>query len=99
MGFLLLTLWPMLQSLYFSFTDYSLINAPNWVGAANFEAILEDRFFYNSLKVTFLYVVTSVPLRLAFALVIAMLLAGNLRGVNFYRTAVYLPSLLGASIA
>ncbi|NHN34909.1 carbohydrate ABC transporter permease [Paenibacillus agricola] len=99
LGFLLLTLWPMLQSLYFSFTDYSLLTAPKWVGLKNFEAIFKDRFFYNSLKVTFLYVITSVPLRLIFALFVAMLLAKNIKFVAFYRTAVYLPSLLGASIA
>ncbi|ALS29546.1 ABC transporter permease [Paenibacillus sp. 32O-W] len=98
-GFFILTLWPMIQSLYFSFTDYSLLEKPNWIGLDNFRDLFRDRFFYNSLKVTFLYVLTSVPLRLAAALFIAMLLAKNIRGMSFYRTLVYLPSLIGGSLA
>ncbi|GIQ65014.1 ABC transporter permease [Paenibacillus cisolokensis] len=83
----------------FSFTDYSLLEKPNWIGLDNFRDLFRDRFFYNSLKVTFLYVLTSVPLRLAAALFIAMLLAKNIRGMSFYRTLVYLPSLIGGSLA
>lgn len=98
-GFFILTLWPMIQSLYFSFTDYSLLEKPNWIGLDNFRDLFRDRFFYNSLKVTFLYVLTSVPFRLAAALFIAMLLAKNIHGMSFYRTLVYLPSLIGGSLA
>ncbi|MCZ8511902.1 sugar ABC transporter permease [Paenibacillus filicis] len=98
-GFLFLTLWPMIQSLYYSFTDFSLLEAPKWIGLRNFEEIAQDRFFYNSLRVTFTFVVTSVPLRLIFALLVAMLLNHKIRGISFYRTIIYFPSLIGGSIA
>lgn len=99
-GFFVLTLYPMIMSLYYSFTDYSLLEAPNWVGLRNYERILlADDKFVQSVKVTFLYVLGSVPLRLAAALFVAMLLAKSLRGMSFYRTAIYFPSLIGGSIA
>ncbi|WP_310226379.1 sugar ABC transporter permease [Paenibacillus qinlingensis] len=99
-GFLALTLYPMIQSLYYSFTDFSLLNAPNWIGTRNYEKILTvDDKFLKSLKVTFLYVIGSVPLRLIAALLIAVLLNKNVRGISFYRTAIYFPSLIGGSIA
>lgn len=65
----------------------------------NFKEISEDRFFYNSLKVTFTFVLTSVPARLIFALLVAMLLNKKMRGIGFYRTIIYLPSLIGGSVA
>lgn len=99
-GFLLLTLYPMVQSLYYSFTDFSLLEEANWVGTRNYEKIFTvDTKFYQSVKVTFLYVIGSVPLRLVAALFIAMLLAKSLRGMPLYRTMIYFPSLIGGSIA
>ncbi|MCZ8516411.1 sugar ABC transporter permease [Paenibacillus filicis] len=99
-GFLTLTLYPMIQSLYYSFTDFSLLEAPNWVGVRNYEKILtSDDKFIQSIKVTFMYVITSVPLRMVAALFIAMLLAKNVKGMSAYRTAIYFPSLIGGSIA
>ncbi|MFC5447770.1 carbohydrate ABC transporter permease [Paenibacillus aestuarii] len=99
-GFLLLTLYPMVQSLYYSFTDYSLLEEASWVGLRNYEKIFTvDTRFYQSVKVTFLYVLGSVPLRLVAALFIAMLLAKSIRGMSAYRTAIYFPSLIGGSIA
>ena len=98
-GFLFLTLWPMAQSLYYTFTDFSLLSAPQWIGLQNFQEIAHDRFFYNSLKVTFTYVLTSVPAKLGFALLVAMLLNQKIKGIGFYRTIIYLPSLIGGSIA
>jgi multiple sugar transport system permease protein len=99
-GFFALTLYPMIQSLYYSFTDFSLLNAPNWIGIRNYEKILTvDEKFVTSLKVTFLYVAGTVPLRLIAALMVAVLLNKNVRGMYFYRTAIYFPSLIGGSIA
>jgi multiple sugar transport system permease protein len=98
-GFLFLTLWPMVQSLYYTFTDFSLLNAPKWIGLQNFTEIAQDRFFYNSLKVTFIYVLTSVPSKLAFALLVAMMMNQRIKGIGLYRTIIYLPSLIGGSIA
>jgi multiple sugar transport system permease protein len=98
-GFLLLQLWPIMQSFYLSFTEYNLLDPARWIGWQNFLHISNDRLFYNSLKVTFIYVLTSVPLKLATALFIAMLLNRAVRGIAVYRTLIYLPSLIGGSLA
>lgn len=99
-GFLLLTLWPMAMSLYYSFTDYSLLKAPEWAGLSNYSKILfNDKLFRTSLTVTLLFVVISVPMKLISALLVAMLLNRDIKGMSFYRTMVYFPSLIGTSIA
>ncbi|HZG83683.1 sugar ABC transporter permease [Paenibacillus sp.] len=99
-GFLVLTLYPFLASLYYSFTDYSMVQEARFVGLKNYiDIFTNDPLFYKSLKVTFLYVVMAVPLKLAFALLVAMVLNVNMRGINFFRTVYYLPSILGGSIA
>lgn len=99
-GFFLLTLWPMVMSIYFSFTDYSLLEAPNWVGTSNYEKIFtDDTSFINSLKATTLFVFISVPVKLAFALFLALVLNMKLRGISLYRTIIYFPSIVGSSVA
>ncbi|NQX58677.1 carbohydrate ABC transporter permease [Paenibacillus qinlingensis] len=99
-GFFLLTLGPILMSLYYSFTDYSLLDAPHWLGTQNYKHIvMEDDTFRESIKVTLLFVVFSVPLKLVTALLVAMLLNKKIRGISFYRTMIYFPSLIGTSIA
>jgi oligogalacturonide transport system permease protein len=91
---------PFLASLYLSFTDYNLISAPKWTGLENYiELFTKDRTFKRSLSVTLIYVFTTVPLKLAFALFIAYILNYRLRFINFFRTAFYVPSILGGSIA
>ncbi|MDQ0059182.1 carbohydrate ABC transporter permease [Paenibacillus harenae] len=100
LGFLLLTLWPIIQSFYLSFTEYSLLEAPTWTGTDNYVNIFtNDTDFTTSLKVTFLFVLFSVPLKLFFSLMVAIMLNKNLKGMNLYRTAIYFPSLIGGSIA
>lgn len=99
-GFLLLTLWPIVQSFYLSFTNYSLLADPVWTGMANYTKIFtNDDVFIKSLKVTFTFVALSVPLSMVFSLMVAMLLNRNMRGMNIYRTLIYFPSLIGGSIA
>lgn len=99
-GFLLLQAWPMVYSIYLSFTDYSLFKEPNWVGLQNFKNIFTIDFtFKKSLLTTFKFVVLAVPLKLIFALFVAMMLNKAVRGMSLYRTIVYLPSLLGGSVA
>ncbi|WP_438446081.1 carbohydrate ABC transporter permease [Gorillibacterium sp. sgz5001074] len=100
LGFLIFTLFPIISSLYYSFTDYNLLDAPNVVGFENYQKIFtDDQKIMKSFQVTFTYVFLSVPLRLAFALIVAMLLKAAIRGVGFYRSAYYLPSLIGGSVA
>lgn len=99
-GFLAFTAGPMLASLYLSFTDYDLLSAPSWIGLDNFGRMFgNDPKFLQSLKVTGIYVLIGTPLSVAFALAVAVLLNRGLRGLDFYRSAIYLPSLFGGSVA
>jgi multiple sugar transport system permease protein len=98
-GLFVITIIPMIASLYLSFTEYSLIEAPVWTGVENYVRMLDDARLHQSLKVTFIYVVVSVPLQLALALAIALLLNQGMRGLPLYRSVFYLPSMLGASVA
>jgi multiple sugar transport system permease protein len=99
LGLVVITIGPMLASLYLSFTNYSLIQAPKWIGVENYVRMLGDERLHNSLKVTFIYVFVSTPLQLALALAIALLLNEGMRGLPFYRSVFYLPSMLGGSVA
>lgn len=98
-GLVLITLGPMVASLYLSFTDYNLIQTPKWSGIDNYVRMFTDPRMLNSLRVTVVYVVVSVPLQLGFALLVALLLNRGMRGLGFYRSVFYLPSLLGSSVA
>jgi multiple sugar transport system permease protein len=98
-GLVVITIGPMLASLYLSFTNYSLIQAPKFVGVANYTRMLTDERLHNSLRVTFTYVFVSTPLQLAVALGIAILLNEGMKGLPFYRSVFYLPSMLGGSVA
>ncbi|MEU5990077.1 sugar ABC transporter permease [Spirillospora sp. NPDC047418] len=99
-GLFVITLGPMIASLYLSFTDYSLLAPAHWVGTDNYDKLFTaDNRYMNSLKVTTTYVFVSVPLQLAFALGLALALDKGLRGLSFYRSIFYLPSLLGGSVA
>jgi multiple sugar transport system permease protein len=98
-GLFVITIGPMLASLYLAFTDYNLIQAPQWIGLENFTRMLSDERLHNSLRVTFTYVFVSVPLQLAIALLLAVVLDRGVRGMAFYRSIFYLPSLLGSSVA
>jgi multiple sugar transport system permease protein len=99
-GFFGLTIGPILTSLYLSFTDFDLLTPANWVGTDNYVRMFtNDRNFAASMRVTLFFVAFSVPLKLAFALCVAMLLNRGMRGLPVYRSLFYLPSLLGASVA
>jgi multiple sugar transport system permease protein len=87
------------MSLYLSFTDFNLLQDPRWVGLDNYARMIGDTRLHQSLMVTLLYVVIGVPLQLGVALGLAILLDKGMRGLPFYRSAFYLPSLLGASVA
>ncbi|MBW5447648.1 ABC transporter permease subunit [Cohnella sp. CFH 77786] len=100
LGFLIFTLYPMASSLYYSFTDYNLMDPPRWIGFGNYSKMLhDDAKIGKSLQVTFIYVFGSVPFRLAFALLVALMLNAATKAVRLYRSAYYLPSLIGGSVA
>lgn len=99
-GFVGMWLIPAIISIYYSFTDFNLLNTPKIIGFANYaRAFTQDETFVQALKVTFLYVLVLVPLRLTFALFVAMLLNKKHRGLGLYRTLYYVPSIIGGSIA
>ena len=99
-GFLVFKLNPFFNALLLSFQQNNLIREPKWVKLQNYQQLLfEDELFKTSLIVTFKYVFLTVPLVLVFALFIAYILNFKIKGVNFFRTAYYIPSILGGSVA
>jgi len=99
-GFFGFTLLPMVASLYLAFTDYDILTAPRWIGLENFHRMFtQDRRYLQSVSVTLFYVAIAVPLRLAFALALAMLLNTQRRGMSIYRAAYYAPSIVAGSVA
>lgn len=118
-GFFILTLYPMLYSLYLGFTDYDFTkpDSTQFIGLANYmkmfgsvfdaqaitaptgEVMRIDPYYMKSLSVTFIYVFMSVPIKLAFALFVAMLMNQKLRFIPLYRAIYYIPTLLGGSVA
>lgn len=98
-GFFVLTAGPMIASLYLSFTDYNLFSAPNFTGLENYQRLFTDPNFIKACQVTLYYVVVGTPIKLISALAVAMLLNSARRGMGFYRSAYYLPSLIGGSVS
>jgi pectin-derived oligosaccharide transport system permease protein len=100
-GILGITILPILTSFYLSFTNYRLTRrrAPEFIGFENYLRMFDDPKWWDSVSVTVRYVVFGVPLQLAVALALALALDRGLRGLSFYRSVFYLPSLLGGSVA
>lgn len=99
-GFLLFGLIPIVISFGLAFTNYHILRGWDFIGLDNFHRMFyEDRRYWNSVRATLKYVIIAVPLRLVFALAVAMLLNTKRRGVALYRAAFYAPSVVGGSIA
>ncbi len=99
-GFVVFQIYPFLMSLFYAFTNFTLIKAPRLIGLDNFVTMFtRDKHYFQSLRVTLLYGLMAVPMKLAFALLVAMVLSMRLRLINFFRTLYYLPSILGGSVA
>jgi multiple sugar transport system permease protein len=97
---LLLTIGPMVYSLYLSFTRYNLMSPPQWIGFGNYVRMFTaDPRFLASASVTLRYVAISVPAVLVVALLVAMVLDTGMKFLPGYRAAFYLPSLIAASVA
>ncbi|WP_212845747.1 carbohydrate ABC transporter permease [Catellatospora sp. IY07-71] len=103
MGLMAITAFPMLFSLYLSFTNYDILSSwefVEWVGFDNYEKIFTgDPIFWKSVRVTLTYGLIAIPLKLAASLGVALLLNRERRGVGLFRSMFYLPSLLGGSVA
>lgn len=99
-GFLLLQLYPFISSLIYSFTNYNIMGTPKFVGMRNYVRLFTlDPDFLKSLGVTFEYALIAVPSKLIFALLVAMILNTKIKGISFFRTMYYVPSILGGSVA
>lgn len=98
-GFLVFKLYPFASSLYYSFTDYNLFKGISEYGVMNYVSIFDKMQSRKALITTFKYAFMTVPLKLTVALFIAYILNFKIKGVNFFRTAYYIPSILGGSVA
>jgi multiple sugar transport system permease protein len=93
-GFLVFLVYPTFRSLYLAFHHYQIGHDPVWTGFENFRRMADDELFWKSLGVTIKYVLGSVPGSNIIALAIAMLLAQKIRGISFWRTIYFLPSVV-----
>ncbi|MDQ3443300.1 MAG: sugar ABC transporter permease [Chloroflexota bacterium] len=98
LGFLIWNLGPFIASLYLSFTEYTILAPPTWIGFDNYiEMFTDDRSFWRVLRFTIGYSVINVPLGLLGALITATLLNQNVKGLGLWRTLYYLPAVLPAA--
>ena len=95
-GFIGLTLGPMIWSFIMSFTDWDMLTKMNFVGLKNYIDLFKDDIFLTSMRNTFLYALLSVPINLLLSLGMAYLLSFHLKGMKFFRTLYYLPSIVPA---
>lgn len=98
-GFLVFMVVPMGISFYYAFCDFNILAPPVFTGLKNFKTMFSDPVFFKSLQVTLYYAVISVPLKLAFALAVALLLQRTTKATGIYRALYYLPSIIGGSVA
>jgi multiple sugar transport system permease protein len=94
-GLLVFTLYPILASFYYSFTEYDIISPPKFVGLANYQALLtSDPLFYKGVGNTLFYAAIAIPFHISVAIGVALLLNMRVRGMAFYRTIFFLPSIV-----
>ena len=94
LGFCIFLAYPVIASLYYSFTSYSVLRPPKPIGLANYQELAGDSVFHQALGNTLLYVAGAVPLATIVAIALAMLLNTKVRGMSYYRTIFFLPSLV-----
>ena len=94
LGFGIYLAYPLLASLYYSFTSYSVLKPPTWIGAENYRELTQDEVFFTTLKNTMFYALGAVPLGTITAIALAMLLNTKVKGMGLYRTLFFLPSLV-----
>lgn len=99
LGICLFTLYPFAASIYYSFTDFNVLQAPKWVGLGNFTEIANDDVFYKVLWNTFKYAAISIPAGLLFSLSLALMMNAVRRGQVLYSVIFYLPYLVPATVS
>lgn len=98
-GFLIFTLYPFVSSFILGLTDYNGNAAPEFTGFENYITLIRSGNFRNAVKVTLKYAVILVPTKLIFSLFTAVILSLEIKGMGFFRTAFYIPSILGANLS
>ena len=93
-GLLVFYLYPIAASLYYSLTDYNVLQPPNFVGLDNYRAIFSDPLFWTSLGNTLYLVVVGIPVYTIVDIAVAVLVNSQVRGQTFYRTVIFLPTLI-----
>jgi multiple sugar transport system permease protein len=96
LGFLMFVLYPLLASLYYSFTDYSIIRPGHWTGLDNLRTLFSDPLYWTSIGNTLFMVVFALPAGLVVSLLLAVLLNQKVRAMPLFRTIFYLPSIMPA---
>lgn len=99
LSLLVFTAYPVLASFYFSFTDYNIVQPPEWAGLDNYRALAEDPYFRIAVSNSAYYALVSVPLGLVVSLVLALILNMSAKGIGIYRTLFYLPVLAPPVVA
>jgi multiple sugar transport system permease protein len=94
LGFGIFLAYPLIASLYYSFTSYSVLKPPTWIGLENYQELFRDEVFFITLKNTLFYAIGAVPLGTVTAIALAMLLNTKVKGMALYRTLFFLPSLV-----
>ena len=100
-GFIIFFFLPVLKSIYYSFTQWSFMSKPVWIGLDNYKYMFtNDPLFYKALSVTFNYVILSLPIKLILGVILALLLNMKLKGMSYYRTIFYIPAVIsGVSVS
>ncbi len=94
LGFSVFLAYPLAASVYYSFTDYSVLREPVFIGAQNYSDLMRDELFWKTLENTLVFALLALPASLVVSVGIALLLNSRVKGMAFYRTAVYIPSLV-----
>lgn len=93
LGFFIFIVFPIISSLYYSFTDYNILQPAKWIGLENYRKLFMDKTFILSLKNTLFIVVIGLSFHLTFDLLIALLLNTKVKGISIFRTIFYLPTI------
>jgi multiple sugar transport system permease protein len=93
LGFLIFTVFPVIQSFYFSLTDYDILQPPTFIGLDNYKSLFQDQMFIKALMNTLYMVFIGLPIHLVFDLSVALLLNTKVRGLSVLRTIFYMPSI------
>ncbi|MGQ9556163.1 MAG: carbohydrate ABC transporter permease [Anaerolineae bacterium] len=96
LGLLAFTAFPLIASIYLSFTKYNLLQPPSWTGLANYRTMLEDERFIASFRITTVYVLVTVPSHLIAAFLVAEMMNQKIPWLSFFRTVYYLPAIVPA---